>query len=181
MAKRIVNAARKIARKIVNVVTSFDDVITMARTVTVANFADVFARATINHGVVHAGRHVARFTGHRVMQTQNDTLARNAEWQLDDVQLLFVWRVLFPASSGRVFTGSIADGISIVRGVRADYNRTGHGMPTGKPAAESVAYGAKRFDFGPVTSAVPPVTVPPNPVIVTPKTGGRIVARKRSA
>lgn len=171
MAKRIATAtvnatrnavrtARNVAARIGNaVLSSIDDVVAMARTVTPANFNDMLARANANHGVLHAGRHIARFTGHRVMQTQNDTLTRNAEWQLDDCQLLFVWRVLFPMSSGAVFTASMRDGIGIVRGVRADYNRTGHGMPSGKPAVESVSYGAKRFDVA-ENGNVKPATVP---------------------
>ena len=145
-------------------VNSLADMITVARSVTVATFAATLDRVNRDHGVLHAGRHVARFTAWRVMYAQNETLRLNADWQLDDVQLLFVWRALFPMSSGKLFTGSIADGIAIVRGVRADYNRTGHGMPSGKPAIESVSYGAKRFDI-PGTSVG---TVPPNPVIVEP-------------
>lgn len=153
-----VRRVRSAVRSTVAVIREFADVITIARTVTVANIANMIATHTADHGTLHAGRHVARFTGHRVMQTQNDTLTRNSEWQLDDVQLLFVWRVLFPVSSGKLFTGSIADGIGIVRGVRADYNRTGHDMPSGKPAIESVSYGAKRFDVTPAV-VVSPVTV----------------------
>lgn len=177
MANRIANAIRKTAARMIASLASLADVVSLARTVTVANFDDVLARATVNHGVLHAGRHVARFTGHRVMQTQNDTLRDNATWQLDDVQLLFVWRVLFPMSSGKLFTGSIADGVGIVRGVRADYNRTGHGMPSGKPATESVSYGAKRFEF---TKPAAPI-VPPNPVIVTPKRNARKPAARKTA
>ena len=166
--------ARTAARIANTVLTSIDDVITLARTVTPATFDAMIARANANHGVVHAGRNVARFTGQRIVFTQNATLTRNAEWQLDDCQLLFVWRVLFPMASGALFTGPMVNGIGIVRGVRAHYNRDGHGMPTGKPAVESVSYGAKRFDVAPA-----PV-VPPNPVIVTPKNGGRLTARKRA-
>ena len=146
-------------------VTSMDQLIAHARTITPANFAAELERVNRDHGVLHAGRHIARFTGHRVMQTQNETLKMNATWQLDDIQLLFVWRALFPMSSGKLFTGSIADGVAIVRGVRADYNGTGHGMPTGKPAVKSVSYGAKRFEIPGVAVG----TVPANPVIVEPK------------
>lgn len=183
MAKRngrtAATAATVRGARIGNVVlASVADVVRMARDVTVANFANMIARSTANHGVLHAGRHVARFTGHRVMQTQNATLVDNATWQLDDVQLLFVWRTLFPMSSGKLFAGSVADGVAIVRGVRADYNRGGHGDPAGKPATESVSYGTRKFTF---PSAGTVATVPAQPVIVTPKTGGRLVARKRTA
>lgn len=162
-------ATRERARVGNDVLASIDDVVRMARTVTPENFAVMVGRSTANHGIIHAARHIARFTGHRVMQTQNATLAANAEWQLDDVQLLFVWRTLFPMSSGKLFTGSIADGVGIVRGVRADYNRTGHGLPSGKPAVESVAYGAKRFAFAPTGKPAADTPVPANPVIVEPK------------
>ncbi len=173
MAKKTVSK-KSTVRVAGGVVTDLASLITFARMVTVATFADMLARVNADHGIVHAGRHVARFTAWRVMYAQNHTLQQNAEWQLDDVQLLFVWRALFPMSSGKLFTGSIADGVSIVRGVRADYNRTGHGMPTGKPKVESVSYGAKRFEIPGQTVA----TVPANPVIVEPK---KKVARKRAA
>lgn len=156
------------------VVDTLDALITIARTVTVATFTDTLARVNTNHTVVHAGRHIDRFNGWRVMYAQNVTLAKNADWQLDDIQLLFVWRCMFPMSSGKLFTGNIAGGIAIVRGVRADYNRTGHGMPTGKPAVESVSYGAKRFDVPGVAVG----TVPPSPVITEPV---KRTSRKRTA
>jgi len=172
--KSAVRPARKsgVASTVLN---SLADVVTLARTVTVATFTATVERANRDHGVLHGGRHVDRFNGWRVMFAQNNTLAKNAEWQLDDVQLLFVWRVMFPMSSGKLFTGNIADGIAIVRGVRADYNRTGHGMPTGKPAIESVSYGAKRFDIPGVSVG----TIPANPVVVEPtKTPTRKSTRK---
>lgn len=142
-------------------------IVTMARTVTPANVIDVVGRACANHGVT--ARNVGRRTGMRVMAFQNHSFARNVEWQLDDCQLLAVWAIEFPAAIGRVFAlngrmgtpdgRAIADGIGIVRGVRSDYNRTGHGMATGKPAVESVAYGAKRFDVA--TPAIVPAPVVP--------------------
>ena len=175
MAKRTNGTTARTARTVTTVVSlaSLDDVIAMARTVTIGTFADCIARSTANHGVTHAGRNVARFTGQRVVYTQNATLANNEKWQLDDCQLLFVWRTLFPMASGKLFAGSVADGIGIVRGVRAHYNRDGHGMPTGKPTVESTMYGSKRFD-----AVVPAPIVPPNPVIVTPNTRGRLVTPK---
>ena len=162
--KNVAPRTVRTARTVSDVVTTLDQLIARARTVTVANFTAELERVNRDHGVVHAGRHVARFNAWRVMFAQNETLKRNADWQLDDVQLLFVWRALFPMSSGKLFTGSIADGIAIVRGVRADYNRTGHGLPTGKPSVESVSYGAKRFEIPGQSVA----TVPANPVIVEP-------------
>jgi hypothetical protein len=48
-------------------------------------------------------------------------------------------RVEFPLNRGKVFTGTVEEGLKIVKGIRADYNRTGHGGP--RPAAPSVSYG----------------------------------------
>lgn len=180
MAKR--NGTKTVA---VAVVDSLASLVALAKTVTAANFADTLASVNRDHGVIHGARNVARFNGWRVQYAQNTTLAQNAEWQLDDVQLLFVWRALHPVAVGKLYAGSIADGIAIVRGVRADYNRTGHGMPTGKPATESVSYGARRFDVPAVTAGNVPrietvsvTPIPANPVMVEPK---RRTARKRTA
>lgn len=114
--------------------------------------------ATHTAGYTTATRNVGRFTGTRIVAFQNMTMVRNAEWQLDDCQLAALWSVEFPAGVGRVFSmnalpgvrplpsaSSITDAIGIVRGVRAAFNATGHGDPSGKPATASVAYGAKRF------------------------------------
>jgi hypothetical protein len=177
MAKR--NTVRTVTARIGNVVlNTLDDVITMARTVTVATFADAVARATANHGVTHAGRNVARFTGQRVVFTQNMTFVRNAEWQLDDTQLLFVWRTLFPMASGALFAGPIQPAAVMVNAIRSHYNRDGHGDPSGKPVVESIRYGSKPA-FA-VVAPAPPV-VPPNPVIVTPATRGRAATTATSA
>lgn len=151
------NAARIVRTRPVTapsngVPTSIDTLIAIARTVEPATFMARLATATRNHGVTLAGRNVGRFSGARVTAFQNMTLVRNADWQLNDCQLAFVWRAEFPMAVGRVFIGSVADGVSIVRGVRSDYNRTGHGDPNGKPKTESESYGAKRFDFGPVVA-----------------------------
>lgn len=146
-----------------------DTIITLARTVTPANIIDVVGRACRNHGVT--ARNVGRYTGMRVMAFQNHTMVRNAEWQLDDCQLLAVWTMEFPAAVGRVFAVNgrmnngavtatdVANGIGIVRGVRSDYNRTGHGDPNGKPATPAESYGAKRFDVAPAAPVVTPAPV----------------------
>lgn len=160
--------AKRASAKIGNaVIATLDALITLAKTVTVETFADAFARATTNHGIVHGTRNVARFTGWRIMHAQNETLRMNASHKLDDVQLLFVWRAMFPMATGTVFIAnesrtsreSIARGVAIVRGVRADYNRGTHGQNGVKPATESVSYGP--------TGRI--ATVPANPVIVEPK------------
>lgn len=164
MATKTKRASAKIGNA---VIATLDALITLAKTVTVDTFADAFTRATTNHGIVHGTRNVARFTGWRIMHAQNETLRMNATHKLDDVQLLFVWRVMFPMATGTVFIAnesrtsreSIARGVSIVRGVRADYNRGTHGQNGVKPATESVSYGP--------TGRI--ATVPANPVIVEPK------------
>lgn len=63
--------------------------------------------------------------------------------RLTDAQLLAVMRVEFPQATGKVFTGSMEEGLRIIAGIRSDYNRTGHNGPTpqerGMPL--SVSYG----------------------------------------
>lgn len=135
--------------------------IAIARTCNPANVVDVIRRAIVNHGVT--ARNVGRTVGMRVMAFQNHTFAGNAVWQLDDCQLAALWTLEYPAAIGRVFAmngrlstpdaSSVRDAIAIVRGVRSDYNRTGHGMGA-KPAVESTSYGSARFDI-----AVPTATV----------------------
>lgn len=127
-------------------VRTFDDVVAFARTVTPATFAADIARVNANHGVSHAARNVGRFTRGRIMDVQNETLRDNVARQLDDVQLLFMWRVEFPAASGAVFTADPRRGVEIVRGVRAEYNRApGHHGAKFPVTAESVRYGDARF------------------------------------
>lgn len=156
MAKR--NGKKSNGGTPVDVLTAF---VATLRDVTVDN-AIAFVTATIRGNT--AVRNIGRITGTRVMAFQNMTLIRNAEWQLDDCQLAVLWACEFPRNVGRVFAmngierpadaSSVAAGISIVRGVRAEYNRNGHGEPTGKPAVESVAYGAKRFTVPAVSVTV---------------------------
>lgn len=143
---------------------SFDNAVRIARTVTAATFDAIIGGTGTNgsahaSSVTHAARNVCRFTGRRVMAVQNDTLRRNVEWQLDDVQLLALWRMCFPSASGRVFAAPLRDAVGIVNGVRAHYNRDGHGDPAGKPAVESVRYGTKPT-FAPVAPAVTPAPAP---------------------
>lgn len=149
-----------------------DELVAVARTVTPDTFTATLGRVNANHGVTLAGRNVGRFSGMRVTAFQNHTLRANADWKLDDVQLAFMWRAEYPMAVGRVFIGSVSDGVSIVRGVRSDYNRTGHGDPAGKPATASESYGARRFDFGPVVAAT---RTAPSPTAsgVAPATGKR--------
>ena len=129
-------------------VRTFDDVVAFARTVTPTTFAADVARVNANHGVTHAARNVGRFTRGRIMDVQNETLRDNATRQLDDVQLLFMWRVEFPMASGAVFTSDPRRGVEIVRGVRAEYNRApGHHGAKFPVTTESVRYGDARFTW----------------------------------
>lgn len=133
-----------------------DTLVAFVRTLTVANVLASIAKH--NAGYTTATRNVGRHTNARIVAFQNMTLVHNAEWQLNDLQLAALWSIEFPAAVGRVFAmnalpgvrplpsaSSITDAIGIVRGVRSDYNRTGHGDPNGKPKTESVSYGDKRF------------------------------------
>src|SRR5688572_21805951 len=90
-----------------------------------------------------AARNVGVFTGMAVQQFQNWQLDENSKLRLSDAQLLAVMRVEFPLNPGKVFTGSLEEGLKIVGGIRADYNRSGHNGPTpqsrGMPL--SVSYG----------------------------------------
>lgn len=135
---RVVRASSKPRR----MASSFDNVVKIARGITVANASDKIARVNASDGraVNGPGKNVGRYTNRRIVAFQNWTLVENADWQLSDVQLLAVWRMEFPAAVGRVFVAPIADGIRIVRDVRAHYNRDGHDDPNGKPAVPSVAY-----------------------------------------
>ncbi len=79
----------------------------------------------------------------RVQQFQNWLLDNNAKLRLTDAQLLAVMRVEFPQATGEVFSGTVAQGLRIVRGIRAHYNRDGHNGPTpqSRGMASSMSYG----------------------------------------
>ena len=66
----------------------------------------------------------------RVQEFQNWLLDHNASFRLTDAQLLAVMRVEFPHAKGQVFSGSLAQGLKIVGGIRAHYNRDGHHGPS---------------------------------------------------
>jgi hypothetical protein len=157
--------------------TGIDAIIAIARTINPANVLATIAKTTGTFTT--ANRNVGRFTGRRVVAFQNWTMIENVRWQLDDVQLAFVWSVEFPSAVGRVFamntlTGvrpvpsaaSIRDAVSIVRGVRSDWNRTGHGDPAGAPKIAAVSYGSRRFDVrGDESPTVTPKTVAPKTTV----------------
>lgn len=87
--------------------------------------------------------HEGTLSGMRVMQFQNWLLDENPRWQLTDAQLLAVMRVEFPLATGLVHTGDADTGLNQMTGIRAHYNRDGHGGPSpverGMPY--SVSYG----------------------------------------
>lgn len=87
--------------------------------------------------------HIGVLTGQRVQDFQNWLLAKNHRWRLTDGQLLAVMRAEFPHATGKVFTGDVSEGLKIVRGIRARYNRDGHGgpSPAERGLAKSVSYG----------------------------------------
>lgn len=87
--------------------------------------------------------HVGVLSGRRVQDFQNWLLANNHAWRLTDGQLLAVMRTEFPHATGKVFTGDVAEALKLVRGIRAHYNRDGHGgpSPSERGLGPSVSYG----------------------------------------
>lgn len=82
---------------------------------------------------------VAGYGSLRIMEFQNRTLRDNAEWKLSDEQLAALWRHEFPHADGKVFSPAPGVGASIVRGVRALYNKGRHAQES-VPDVVSVAY-----------------------------------------
>lgn len=74
--------------------------------------------ATINRG---------KTTGMRVMAYQDKLLADNVKAKLTDMELLKALRAEFPNAKGKIFTGSDEERLSILRSVRALFNRGKHG------------------------------------------------------
>jgi len=137
-------------------VSGIDAIVKLAATVNPANVLDVIKSTTGTHTT--ATRNIGRFTLRRIVDFQNWSLEQNAAWQLDDCQLAFVWSVEYPGAVGRVFgmnalpgvrptpsAAAIRDAISIVRGVRSDFNRGKHANTV--PAVPSESYGSRRFDI----------------------------------
>lgn len=143
-------------------------IVTMVRAVTVDNVTAIVARANAGH--TPTNRNTGRYTGRRIMAFQNESLIANNAWQLDDLQIAALWAIEFPGAVGRVFglngrmgavtPAVIMDAVSIVRGVRADYNRTGHGMYDTKRVPDVIAnaFGPKRIVIPNVTPATPAKT-----------------------
>lgn len=128
------------------------DAVNVAGRVTPANFAAMVERFNRDHGVTLAARNVGRLSGGRIMDVQNAFMADNGG--LNDLGILFVWRVDFPAAIGRVFVADGPTGVGIVRGVRAEYNRNGHGSKSDTwRTVKSASTGPVRFDW-PKSTAV---------------------------
>jgi hypothetical protein len=112
-------------------IKSIADLIAVGRNVTPANWVAVVGRFTGpdgRGGVSHASRNVGRFTGMRIVDFQNVWMADNNG--LDDCQLAAIMRIEHPAASGGLYTRDAATAVGIVRGIRAEYNRNGHGSKT---------------------------------------------------
>lgn len=107
-------------------------------------------------GVSH--QHQGLFTGMRVKDFQNWLLERNVEWKLTDLQLLALMRLEFPEATGQIFTADLVTALRILSGVRAHYNRDGHGglSPQSRGLPPSVSYG--QVDAAQKTK--PPITSP---------------------
>lgn len=167
MAKKIVAPAAPVVNARVDAIAP---ALKLARTINPANAITVVAAA--NAGYNPANRNVGRYTGMRVVEFQNACMVANATWQLDDCMMAALWAMEFPRAVGRVFAingamtpasaASVRDAIGIVRGVRSDYNRTGHGdatIPNG-PKIPSVSYGTRRFDIHTNETNAPAVIAP---------------------
>jgi hypothetical protein len=87
--------------------------------------------------------HRGVFSGQRVQDFQNWLLFENYKRKLTDAQLLAIMRAEFPHASGTVFTGTLNQGLAIVRGIRAHFNRDGHNgaSPADKGLLPSESYG----------------------------------------
>lgn len=170
--------------------TTLDGIIALARTVNPANYTATVAAIRNAFPVARESRNVGRTTNRRVQSFQSWSMRENeTSWTLNDVQLAFVWIAEFPAAIGRVFTADPSVNVSIVRGVRRDYN-VGRHCPAfadngigNAPSVVSTPHNGdvRRFDFSPVASSAPaiapPVVAPAK--IAAPKPAGRLVARKR--
>ena len=88
-------------------------------------------------------KHIGIFYGQRVQDFQNWLLVENYKRQLTDAQLLAVMRAEFPHAEGKVFTGSLEEGLTQIGGIRAHFNRDGHHgkSPEELGLGPSVSYG----------------------------------------
>jgi hypothetical protein len=122
---------------------SIEDVIAQSRHIIEAGTFEAFMRFMRAHVPAPPKKHVGVFTRMAVQQFQNWQLDENPKLRLSEAQLLAVMRVEFPLNEGKVFTGTLDEGLHIVGGIRADYNRTGHNGPTPqeREMPRSVSYG----------------------------------------
>jgi len=87
--------------------------------------------------------HGGLLSGKGILDFQNWQLDHNPKWRLSDAQLLAVMRTELPQATGKVFTGSLDEGLDIVVGIRRHYNRDGHHGPSPQSRGfpPSVSYG----------------------------------------
>lgn len=128
---------------ILRVPTSVEDVIDQSRAVVDESTFDELMRFMRTHVPAPARKSIGAFTRKAVQQFQNWQLDENPKLRLSDAQILAVMRVEFPLNEGQVFTGTISDGLKIVAGIRAHYNRDGHNGPSpqSRGLPPSVSYG----------------------------------------
>jgi hypothetical protein len=108
--------------------------------------ATSFARFTQHMRMFLPGpehQHRGVFSGQRVQDFQNWLLFENYKRRLSDAQLLAIMRAEFPQASGTVFTGNLSQGLTVVRAIRAHFNRDGHNgaSPADKGLPPSESYG----------------------------------------
>ena len=122
---------------------SIEDVIDQSRHIIEAGTFEALMRFMRAHTPAPAKKYVGVFTHMAVQRFQNWQLDENPRLRLSDAQLLAVMRVEFPLNEGKVFTGTLDEGLRIVAGIRADYNRTGHNglTPHDRGMPPSVSYG----------------------------------------
>lgn len=122
---------------------SSGDLLTAARSVVSPESFDALVLRPRALLPLPVARHVGILSGMRVQAFQNWLLDENYRLKLTDAQLLAVLRLEFPLASSQLFTGNVHEGLSIVSGIRAHYNRDGHHGPSpqSRGMPPSVAYG----------------------------------------
>lgn len=119
------------------------DLLLAARAIVSTDAFDAFVSNTRRVMPKPSEKHVGILSGMRVQVFQNWLLDQNHRLQLTDAQLLAVLRLEFPLASSKLFTGDLRDGLQIVAGIRAHYNRDGHHGPSpqSRGMPPSVSYG----------------------------------------
>jgi len=106
------------------------DLVRQSRRLIEAGTFEAFMRFMRMHVPTPPRQHVAVFTRMAVQQFQKWQLDENSKLRLSDAQILAVMRVEFPLNPRKAFTGTLEEGLKVVAGIRAHYNRDGHNGPS---------------------------------------------------